>query len=247
MMESTNRNQKITGVRISIVIPTYNEEEHIGRLLTFLENHGPPELEILVVDGKSTDNTVKEVRKAGIRCMVCPKKGRAAQMNYGAEHTTGELLYFVHADTLPPESYAADILKATRAGYESGCYRFSFHSDNVMLKVNAWFTQFDVLMCRGGDQSLFVLRSVFEKINGFKNYEIMEDFEFIRRLRNRNTFTIMPGSIQVSARKYHKNHYLKVNLVNLIVFTMFQLGATQKTMVHAYTNLIESTRFGDSY
>lgn len=244
--KSNNVNQWEAGVRISIVIPTYNEEDHIADLLKYLEKHGPPELEILVVDGKSTDDTVQEVRKAGFRCLESPTKGRGAQMNYGAANTSGELLYFVHADTLPPKSYASDITRAVQMGHESGCYRFSFNSDNLMLKINSWFTRFDVLMCRGGDQSLFILRSVFEKMNGFKNYDIMEDFEFIRRLRNRNTFTIIPKSVQVSARKYHNNHYLKVNLVNLVIFTMFQLGVSQKTMVHAYTKLIENTRFGDS-
>lgn len=233
-------------MKISIIIPTYNEEAHIVDLLRYLENQAPSEsdLELLVVDGHSTDRTVEKVRQAGFTCRVSPSKGRAVQMNFGVEHTSGELLYFVHADTRPPESYATDIRQAVQNGYESGCYRFSFNSEALMLKINSWFTRFDVLICRGGDQSLFITRSVFEEMKGFKNYRIMEDFELIRRLRRRETFTILPKSVRVSARKYKENHYLKVNLVNLVVFTMFIFGASQRTMVHAYTKLIDSTKFG---
>lgn len=235
-------------MNISIIIPTYNEDAQILDLLRFLKKQEPSDsdMEIVVVDGQSTDGTVAKVRDAGFKCLESPIKGRAAQMNYGAEHTSGKLLYFVHADTLPPASYAGDIKQAVQNGYESGCYRFSFQAESLMLKINSWFTRFDVLMCRGGDQSLFIRRSVFDEINGFKNYDIMEDFEIIRRLRKRGTFTIIPKSVQVSARKYQDNHYLKVNLVNLAVFTMFLFGASQQTMVHAYTSLIESTKFGGS-
>jgi hypothetical protein len=72
----------------------------------------------------------------------------------------------------------------------------------------------------------------------------MEDFEFIRRLRKRESFTIIPKDTVVSARKYQENSYLKVNIVNLIVFMMFFLGASQQTMLHAYKQLIADTKFG---
>lgn len=232
-------------MKISIIIPAYNEESHIADLLLYLKKHSPADTEITVVDGKSTDNTVEKVKKAGFRCLQSPEKGRGTQMNFGAAHTTGQILYFVHADTLPPKTFARDIHQAIANGFESGCYRFTFNSDSWLLKINSWFTRFDRLMCRGGDQSLFVLRPVFEKMNGFKNYDIMEDFEFIRRLRKRKTFTVMSKNVLVSARKYSQNSYLKVNLVNLVIFTMFIFGASQKTMVHAYSNLIESTKYGD--
>jgi len=230
-------------MRISIIIPTYNEEARIVDLLLHLKVYAPADTEITVVDGQSNDRTVEKVKKAGFRCLVSPIKGRGAQMNFGASHTKGDILYFVHADTLPPKSFAKDIKTAIGKGFESGCYRFTFASDKWLLKINSWFTRFDRLMCRGGDQSLFVLRSVFDEMNGFKNYDIMEDFEFIRRLRNQYPFTVMPKSIVVSARKYQDNNYLKVNLVNLVVFSMFLLGVSQETMVHAYTNLLKSTKF----
>jgi len=231
-------------MKISIIIPTYNEEGRIVKLLDYLQQHaGTENYEIIVVDGQSTDHTAKKVREAGFPCLVSSKKGRAAQMNAGAEYTDGEILYFVHADTIPPKTFIQDIHNAISKGYESGCYRFAMNSNKWLLKINSWFTRFNRLICRGGDQTLFVKREVFQKLDGFKDYEIMEDFELIRRLRYRNTFTVMQKDVIVSDRKYQNNNYLKVNLINLVIFTMFICGASHETMVHAYRNLIHETRF----
>ncbi|MFO7846318.1 MAG: hypothetical protein R6V27_07145 [Balneolaceae bacterium] len=177
--------------------------------------------------------------------LMAPSKGRAVQMNTGADSANGSILYFVHADSKPPETFQQDIRKSVESGERAGCYRFAFDSDHPMLKVNSYFTQFDRLMCRGGDQTLFITRDLFDELKGFRNdYKIMEDFEFISRLRKRESFTIIPKDTIVSARKYEDNSYLKVNFENLIVFTMFYLGASQETMVHAYKHLIANTKFG---
>ncbi len=234
-------------MKISIIIPVYNEEDIISELLVHLKNHANDHVsEILVVDGHSTDNTESRVLEAGVRFIKSPEKGRAAQMNAGAVQASGDILYFVHADTYPPKSYANDIITAVREGCESGCYRFNFDSDRWALKINSWFTRFDFLMCRGGDQTLFIKSSVFEELNGFKNYDIMEDFEMIQRLRPRKTFRILPDNVIVSPRKYEQNNYLKVNFINLIIFLMYAFGASQQAMLHAYQKLICGTRFGHS-
>lgn len=232
-------------MNISIIIPTYNEADYIQQLLNYLQKHADSSvLEILVVDGQSTDNTPDAVRKTGLNCIISPQKGRAAQMNLGARQAKGDILYFIHADSFPPKSYVTDIFQKIELGAESGCYRFSFDSDKWMLKINSWFTRFDRLMCRGGDQTLFIKREVFEELNGFKNYAIMEDFDLIKRLRERGTFHIIQKSAIVSARKYEENSYLRVNFINLVIFMMFYFGASEKTMVHAYKSLISGTKFG---
>ena len=232
---------------ISVIIPTYNEESRIVDLLHYLkENSDPAKVEILVVDGQSTDQTVKKIADSGFRYIISPRKGRAEQMNLGAKHTTGEILYFVHADSLPPETFASDIQKVLQKGYDSGSYRFAFDSDKWLLKINSWFTRFDVLMFRGGDQTLFVRRKTFNELDGFKNYDIMEDFDFIRRLRKQAKFTVLQKDTLISARKYQDNSYFKVNLVNLAIFIMFFLGVSQKKMVNTYKKLIQYTKFGNS-
>lgn len=233
-------------MKISIIVPTFNESDHIADLLKYLSDHSQESVkEILVIDGRSSDDTVQIVREEGFQCLISPKKGRAAQMNLGAKKTSGDILYFVHADSIPPKTYVTDIFKALHSGAESGCYRFKFNSDNLLLKINSWFTRFDRLMCRGGDQTLFIKRNLFEELNGFKDYAIMEDFDMIKRLRERDTFQIIQKDVIVSARKYDENSYLKVNLINLLIFTMFFLGTSQDTMVHAYQELIKGTKFGE--
>jgi rSAM/selenodomain-associated transferase 2 len=231
---------------ISIIIPVYNEEKAILEQLQYLSGCSRDfPTEIIVVDGGSTDSTVLKVRGEGFTCLSSSGKGRAIQMNAGARFASGEILYFVHADSKPPKTFQKDIRNCIRRGHESGCYRFAFDSDHPLLKLNSYFTRFNRLMCRGGDQTLFITRPFFDALGGFReDYKIMEDFEFIRRVQNSGSFTIIPKDAVVSSRKYSDNSYLKVNVVNLIVFTMFFLGASQRTMVHAYKNLIVNTKFG---
>jgi len=90
---------------ISIIIPTYNEEENIKNLLPRLtHSSGTMPHEIIVVDGGSTDQTVIRAKQLGATAFHSPKRGRAHQMNFGAQKATADLLYFVHADTLPPKT-----------------------------------------------------------------------------------------------------------------------------------------------
>ncbi len=226
--------------KISIIIPVYNEEENIQKLLPRLidATESIPR-EILVVDGGSTDRTTERATALGATVLRSPKKGRAHQMNHGYENSIGDLLYFVHADTLPPLSFVEDIRAALAEGYPLGCYRFEFDSPRKLLKLNAYFTRFDKMWCRGGDQTLYVTRSLFKKLEGYcsKHY-IMEEYDFIARARKENAFKIMPKSVLVSARKYEYNGYLKVQVANLVVFNMYRFGVSQKKMLKFYRSML---------
>jgi glycosyltransferase involved in cell wall biosynthesis len=128
---------------ISIIIPTYNEQERIGKLLEHLKKCcAETPHEIIIADGGSKDRTVQIAEKSGAVVIHCLKKGRAAQMNKGAEHSNGTILYFLHADTLPPIDFVDHITKAFREGYRSGCFRLSFGDPHPILKFYSWFTRF---------------------------------------------------------------------------------------------------------
>jgi rSAM/selenodomain-associated transferase 2 len=230
---------------ISIIIPTYNEEEHIGGLIRHLWDHSLGLVrEIVVVDGGSQDCTLALAGQAGARAYLSPRKGRAAQMNFGASLVQGAVLYFVHADSLPPASYVADLLEAIRGGFPMGCFRFRFKSGKLLLKINSYCTRFDRIMCRGGDQTLFMLRSVFDELNGYKDdYVIMEEYELILRARKKYAFRIIPKDVMVSARKYDHNGYFRVNLANLTVFLMFFAGCSQMAMLNTYKRMIHHPKF----
>jgi rSAM/selenodomain-associated transferase 2 len=219
---------------LSIIIPTLNEAENLTRLIPRLRDH-LPRGEILVIDGGSEDRSLEVARSLGAKACCAPRRGRAAQMNFGAEQAKGEVLYFVHADTLPPNSYYQDIEQALQTEAQVGSYRSSFDRDHPLLRVNAYLTRYDRLFCRGGDQSIFTTRRFFEAVHGYReDFLIMEDFDFIQKARRQGVFHIFDKDILISARKYDHNSYLRVNLANLVIVIMYLLGVPQPRMVKAY-------------
>jgi len=230
---------------ISVVIPVYNEEEHIGPTLTWLrEAAGAGTItEIIVVDGGSKDGTVQQATRAGAVVVQSPAKGRAAQMNYGASLAKGAVLYFLHADTLPPQNFTNDIIQALERGYTAGCYMLSFDHDHWFLKANCWFTRFNVGAFRYGDQSLFVTKEAFLEVGGFcEKHTVMEDFHLIRRLRHTGRFAIIKKPVRTSARKYVTNGIYKTQGIFFLIFFMYQLGYPQQTLVRTYRKLIRQDK-----
>ena len=227
-------------MKISIIIPTLNEAENIGSLIShLLKNANENLLELLVVDGGSNDGTCRIAKDSGAKVIICTRKGRSCQMNEGVQNSSGELLYFVHADTIPPASFMTDIQEAIDEGFPMGCYRFKFNSNKMILKFNAYMTRFDKLYCRGGDQTLFVTREVFEDLDGYRHdYRIMEEYDFMVRARKKYNFKIIPKEVIVSARKYEKRSWFRVMLANSIVFQMFKFGASQDALARTYQRIL---------
>ena len=174
--------------KISIIIPVLNEEDYIKNVLRTISKRTSYKYvkEVLVIDGGSTDKTCANAIEFGAT-VIQSKKGRAVQMNVGAKHATGELLYFLHVDSLPPKNFDSAIIKAFETGYEVGCFQMRFNSPSRFLKFFGWCTKINHQLCRGGDQSLFITRKLFAQLKGFnENYIIYEDIEFIQRIYRLN-------------------------------------------------------------
>lgn len=225
---------------ISIIIPTYQEAAVIGLLIKYLLQHGNNNnLEVIVVDGGSSDDTKNIAANAGANALVSPQKGRAAQMNYGASLAKGDVLFFVHADTFPPKTFVSDINAAIKDGFDFGRYRTKFDSKKFILKLNAFFTRFDLFVCYGGDQTLFIKKSLFQEINGFDNsMRIMEDYDITVRAKQKGTYKIIPKNALISARKYETNSWFEVQKANYTIVQMFKKGASQEAMVDKYKNML---------
>jgi len=162
---------------ISIIIPTYNGVDLIAKTIkqTYLAS-GNNETEIIIVDGGSTDDTINIAERCRTTVVKSVLRGRAAQMNAGASIAKHEILFFLHADSIPPNNFTTQILSAYKDGAKSGCFRLAFDYDHWFLKVNAWFTRFNINAIRFGDQSLFVTKGVFQKSGGFReDLVMMED------------------------------------------------------------------------
>lgn len=227
-------------VRISIIIPSYNEAEHIAGTVKHLKEAGTDAgMEVIVSDAGSTDDTCAIAASEGATVHASPVKGRAGQMNHGAKKATGEVLYFVHADTRPPRMFPAIIAEAIASGYDHGSFRTRFDKERLLLRANAFFTRFDRPFFRGGDQSLWATRELFGKCGGYKeDMLIMEEYDLLERMRQIGNFHLSHESTIISARKYTNNSWLRVQLANLKVVRMYRRGASQGDMLRTYRKML---------
>ena len=206
---------------ISIIVPVFNESDRIEDFITRLKvkAEGDVVSEIIVVDGGSNDGSYEKICSIpGIKA-IRSEKGRAKQMNAGAVVAKGDILYFLHADTKPPKGFLDSII-ASKA--RAGCFRLKFgDTDSFLMKLGAFFTRFKGRLLRGGDQSLFVRKDLFEKLGGYnENYEVYEDVELILRLENSTQFAIIPDDVETSARRFHENGILRLYFHFLVIHLM---------------------------
>ncbi|PAU94950.1 hypothetical protein CK503_05640 [Aliifodinibius salipaludis] len=225
---------------ISVIIPTFNEADSITVTIKKVRQHSNGQIqEILVVDGGSTDQTIERANTVGAQTLESPKKGRAAQMNAGAKHAEGEIFYFLHADTHPPKNFDSVIKKAVDQNYQAGCFQLGFDDDHFLLRFYGWFTRFDVDLFRFGDQSLFITKDTFHELQGYReDHIVMEDQEFLRRIKKNASFTIFDKAVTTSAQKYRDNGIIKLQLVFTLILSLYYLGFSQQKLVKIYEKLI---------
>jgi len=226
---------------ISVIIPVYNEEQQIHNTITQVLKNDLAKLvtEIIVSDGGSTDQTVTVAVQTGATICHSSKKGRAAQMNQGAAIAKGDLLYFLHADTIPPPGFSSEIMKVLNQRTKAGCFMLAFDHRHWFLKANSWFTRFNIDAIRFGDQSLFLTKDVFKATGGFnETLIVMEDQEIVKRIRRFSDFVVIKKYVLTSARKYIENGVYKTQFVFYLIFFMHRLGYSQEQLVKTYKKLL---------
>lgn len=189
---------------ISIIIPVINEEDGILKLFSHLQDSSSNFIsEVIIVDGGSHDNTKTLVKEYTTAKLISSQKGRARQMNAGAKAANSEILYFPHADSYPPQDFDKLIATQVQRGNKAGCFCMRFDNPHWLLKFSGWCTRFNYKICRGGDQSLFISRALFEKTGGInEDFIIYEDNDFIKKLCHKKQFTIIKKHLMTSARRY---------------------------------------------
>ena len=227
---------------ISIIIPALNEAANINRLLAHLiENKtGENISEIIVVDGNSQDNTaalVKEFSKTSTITiqLIYSERGRARQMNTGAKVSLGGVLYFLHADSYPPKGFDTLIISEIEKQQLAGCFKMRFDSNHWWLALVSWGTRFNWKICRGGDQSLFITKALFNEIGGFdQRYTIYEDQILTNQLYKRKQFVVIQHWIVTSARLYEKKGVWNLQYHFLMIYLKKWLGASAEEIYTYY-------------
>jgi rSAM/selenodomain-associated transferase 2 len=223
--------------KLSIVIPILNEVDVIHRLLLHINNaiSETIDYEIIVVDGGSTDGSQKEVLKHAKINLISSEKGRARQLNAGAQVATGTILYFLHCDSYPPNNFDVFILEEIEKGNLAGCFRMKFDFNHPVLTVSQWFTRVNHISCRGGDQSLFITKYLFVKIGGYDaKYSIYEDNEICKRLYQNKQFTVIPHYLITSARRYRENGAWSLQYYFTVIHLKRRLGHSVESMLAYY-------------
>lgn len=228
---------------ISVIIPVLNEASAIEQLIGSLQ--ASPEVaaeglvEVIIVDGGSSDQTVALASAMGVR-VIEASQGRAAQMNAAAEVATGEVLLFLHADSRLPNHFTAFVQQAlAQPDTIAGAFELQIADPDASLRwvergVN-WRSRW--LQLPYGDQAIFLKAEVFRQLGGFAALPIMEDFELVRRLQRRGKIAIVPAAVLTSARRWQKLGVLKTTLINQLVIAAYFLGVSPEQLAHWYRSV----------
>lgn len=213
-------------MKISVIIPALNEELAIGRTLGSFEGNGAHET--IVVDGGSTDGTLKEATRPGVLPVSAPP-GRAVQMNAGAEKASGDVFLFLHADTRLPHGAMEAIRSAlSDPGVVGGAFTLAIDSTKPFLGWVARMANLRTRLTRVpyGDQGIFVRRDTFQEIGGFPAWPLMEDVDFCRRLKKRGRVVILEEKVLTSPRRWEAEGPLYVTLKNRTLVLLFLFGVS---------------------
>jgi rSAM/selenodomain-associated transferase 2 len=218
---------------ISVIIPTLNEELMIKETFKRLGKA----IEIIVVDGGSNDKTREIAKTLGAKVIISAKKGRALQMNLGGKIAKGDILLFLHADTLLPPDYQELIINTlSESNVIAGAFQLKIEGQEKSLrlveKLVNWRSRFFSLPY--GDQGIFLKASVFEDLSGFPELPIMEDFELIQRLKKRGKIAIVSSAVVTSGRRWRKLGVWKTTIINQLVILGYYLKIPPKLLKHFY-------------
>ena len=219
-------------MRLSIVIPTLDEEE---ALVETLATALPEADEVVVSDGGSGDRTRELAHDLGAK-FVEGRPQRGAQLNRGAHLATGEILLFLHADTrLAPGSGDA-VRRAIREGAVGGGFRLRFDHDRATLRRFAWMINQRTrwTRCPLGDQAQFVRTSTFETLKGFREWPLLEDLDFVRRLKRQGPTALLDPPVSTSARRYVERGPWRNVARNWVIFGLYFAGVSPNRLERLY-------------
>lgn len=221
-----------------MVVPAWNEARRLPRLLEALERCRPGPLEVVVSDGGSDDGTV-EIARGRARVVAAPR-GRASQLQAGAEAARGGILWFLHADTLPPGHAVEELVRSIGEGATGGCFHVAFPVEErrlhpllevVQRGINARTT---LTGSATGDQGIFVRRDAFERIGGYPPWPLFEDVALVAAIRRVGRFAVCPGPLVTSGRRFIRGGIVRTTLRMWSLRIGYLLGVSPSTLARGW-------------
>ena len=218
---------------ISIIIPTLNEEHNIASLA---ENLVPFNHEVIIIDGGSSDDTADRAMEAGFK-VIHSTPGRGVQLNRGAQLAEGEILLFLHADTLLPADFEEQIYQtighkdciagAFHLAIEDGTFAMNFIAACANFRSRIWQLPY-------GDQAIFIEKKKYFELGMYPELPIMEDYLFISEAKKHGTIYLAGSSVFTSARRWKRLGVLHTTLINQCVILGYRLGISPERLALLY-------------
>ncbi len=222
--------------RISVVVPTWNEEERIVSTLTSVVD--APDVEVVVADGGSTDRTASLAKECGAK-VITVSASRSRQMNAGAYAATGDILLFLHADTRMPDGFHEHVREVlARPGASAGAFRLGIDASRPRgLRLIEWGVNARSVWRQlpYGDQALFMRQDTFREVGGFQELPILEDYELVLRLRRYGRIEIAEAAVLTSARRWERLGIWRTTLINQAVVWAYRLGVSPGRLANWYS------------
>ncbi|MEO8076444.1 MAG: TIGR04283 family arsenosugar biosynthesis glycosyltransferase [Acidobacteriota bacterium] len=221
-------------MKLSVIVPAFNEEAVIAdtlrRATAVLAPH-----ELFVADGCSADRTATIAQPYAN--VLALDMTRGAALNHAAALATGDVLLFLHADTMLPLGAAAAIAGALQdPDVIAGAFRLRFDHPGRLARLVTYNVNLrsSLLNTFFGDQAMFVRREVFARAGGFKDWSVMEDLEILARLRRYGRLTLLDEAVVTSARRHQRTGWFKTIAVIWVMTLLFRLGVPGQAMVRWY-------------
>ena len=221
---------------ISIIIPVLNEEAHLGSCIEAVRQNDAS-CEIIIVDGGSFDRTIEIAESfQGVKVMKTPK-GRGLQMNAGAFSATGDILLFLHADTILEDGWGRAIASAVKdSSLAGGAFTFAIKNPAKKYRAVEQWVKFRCLLFRlpYGDQGIFVKRDVFHKLGGYKNIPLMEDVDLIERMKGQGRIVILDTKALTSERRWGRKGLIYTAVLNQLIMFLYKIGVHPQKLARLY-------------
>jgi len=228
----------ISGMKISVIIPVVHEGEKINEILDSIKSvSADVSYETIVVDGDLSGDTIAQISDSGVITLTAPR-GRALQMNAGAAMACGDILLFLHADTLlPPKAFTKIITALSNSNFIGGAFDLKIQNRRWIFRAIGAAASWKHRLTRVpyGDQAIFILRRYFENMGGYAGIPLMEDVELMKRVKGQGgRIIIMSDTVTTSSRKWETDGVFYAIIRNWTIQILYLFGMPARHLIKYY-------------